>query len=174
MVFVLTHATYGRPGPQLKDFLCGCEYCVTVPTQEPLDIGRHMVMCHSWRDATLKTMRIMEEMKQVEIEQQEPAIEVPSVVNGSGPQSDPITGKTYDWQHTEQLGVVFADVEHVQFDIDQWLYLDQIEWVWMLAHQSEFLFSYDFGWLYTQNYFGYRIYYWYDRRMWVFSRDFHK
>ena len=53
---------------QLKDFLCGCEYCVTVPTQEPLDIGRHMIMCHSSREATLKTLAIMEATKKPKLE----------------------------------------------------------------------------------------------------------
>ena len=49
--------------PQVKDFLCGCDYCETVHAGEPLDIGYHMMHCHSWRDSTLKTIRIMEQMK---------------------------------------------------------------------------------------------------------------
>lgn len=53
----------GRYYPQIKDFICGCEYCETVSTSEPLDIGRHMIRCHSWRDATMNAISIMEQMK---------------------------------------------------------------------------------------------------------------
>ena len=174
MFLIFTWWCDARTVIQLKDCLCGCEHCVTVPTQEPLDIGRHMIMCHSWRDATLKTMRIMEEMRQAEIKQPEPIVEVPQVIEQSSKRTDPETGITYDWQHNDQLGMVYADVEHVQFDVDQWLYLEHIEWVWMMGGQTNFLFSYDHGWLYTQNYFGYKIYYWYDRRTWCLSRYIHK
>ena len=159
---------------QLKDYLCGCDYCETVNVNEPLDIGRHMIMCHSWRDSTLKTMRIMEEMQEIRIDQPEPIVEVPEKTEQSNTRTDPETGITYDWQHDDQLGMVYADVEHVQFDVDQWLYLEHIEWVWMMGGQTDFLFSYDHGWLYARYYFGYKIYYWYDRRTWCLSRDIHK
>ena len=52
----------GRYYPQVKDFICGCEYCETVHVGQPLDIGYHMMHCHSWRESTLKTMKIMELM----------------------------------------------------------------------------------------------------------------
>ena len=159
---------------QIKDFLCGCDYCKTVDTGEPLDIGRHMIMCHGWRDATLKTMEVMEEMKKAKIEEDTPQVTVPVPEDHPEPQTDPTTGITYDWQYTDQLGPVFADVNHIQFDVDQWLYLEQIEWVWMMANRPEFIFSYDYGWLYVYRYLGHKLYYWYDKRMWVFSRHLYK
>lgn len=174
MFLIFTWWCDARTIIQLKDFLCGCEYCETVSTSEPLDIGRHMIMCHSWRDATLKTMRIMEEMRQAEIKQPEPTIEVPEIIEQSSTRTDPETGITYDWQHNDQFGMVFADVGNVRLDADQWLYLEHVEWVWMMGGQRDFLFSYDHGWLYTRDYFGYKIYYWYDRRIWCLSRDIHK
>ena len=116
----------------------------------------------------------MEEMRQAKIEQEKPKVDVPIPEENTGPQVDPVTGVTYDWHDSSELGPVFSDVEHLQFDVDQWLYLEGIEWAWMMANQTHYLFSYDHGWLYLYKHMGYRLYYWYDRRMWVFSRELHK
>ena len=71
--------TYGQIGPQMKDFLCGCKYCETVDTGEPLDIGGHMIRCHSWRKGMQRTMELMRKTEQpkieVEIRTEQPAIE---------------------------------------------------------------------------------------------------
>ena len=64
LFFFLNLNLRARYAPQIKDFLCGCDYCETVLPGEPLVIGRHMIMCDSWRESTMNTFRIMQEMKQ--------------------------------------------------------------------------------------------------------------
>ena len=49
---------------QVADFLCGCKYCEQVNTSEPLDIGMHMVRCHGWRGSMMKTVEVMNQLKQ--------------------------------------------------------------------------------------------------------------
>ena len=148
----------------MDDFLCGCEYCITVNKSQPLDIAGHMMRCHSERDSMLKLWRIMNEMKTLEIEEPEAMIKVP----GRDTDNDKtiISDKTYVWTETEQFGSVYTATEHLQFDINQWLYIEGIEWVWSIANEPRYLYSYEYGWLYNMLYKNYRIYYWYDRRLW--------
>ena len=47
----------------MKDFLCGCEYCQTVNSGEPLDIAGHMIRCHSWREGMQETIDMLQKSR---------------------------------------------------------------------------------------------------------------
>ncbi len=168
ILFVVVTSTQARVGPQLKDFLCGCEYCVTVPTQEPLDIGRHMIMCHSSRDATLKTLEIMRQMKQerLDLEKKASQLEQLDVIRSI---QDSITS-TYTWTTHEIYGSVYSDPSQLSRSVDRWIYTEDFKWVWSVADMENFLYSYDYGWLYVTKYQWFRVVYWYEKQTWTFPR----
>ena len=173
LIFLVTYTnTFAGTLIQLRDFLCGCEYCVTVPTQEPLDIGRHMIMCHGWRESTLKTMRVMEELKQ-QREQAEKKIEQleQQPVEAENEQSQ-LDITNYTWAQDETLGHVFSEKSISMYEVDQWIYSEQLEWVWTMANVDNFIYSYNYGWLYVTRYKWYRGVYWYDRRIWKLAKSF--
>ena len=155
-------------GPQLRDFLCGCEYCKTVRTGEPLDIGSHMLRCHSWRVGMQKTIDLMNQTSRPNVVVEEkPA----NVTVTAAEDDDRLPHEDYSWKVTEQFGWAYATTGQLQFDIDQWLYIDRLKWVWTIAGEPRYLYSYDYGWLYTRLYIDSRIYYWYDKRRWFLSKD---
>lgn len=84
---------------------------------------------------------------------------------------DRLPHEDYSWKVTEQFGWAYATTGQLQFDIDQWLYIDRLKWVWTIAGEPRYLYSYDYGWLYTRLYIDSRIYYWYDKRRWFLSKD---
>ena len=165
MLFLLVLNLQGRTIIQLKDFLCGCNYCDTVSTSEPLDIGRHMIMCHSWRDATLKTMDIMRQMKQekLDLEKKSSQLEQPDVIR---PTQHTITS-TYRWTEHEIYGSMYSNPTQLGMSVDRWIYTKDFKWVWSIADMENFLYSYDYGWLYVTKYQRFRVVYWYKNKTWT-------
>jgi len=161
---VLIYTANAEVGPQMDDFLCGCEYCITVDRGEPLDIAGHLARCHSWRESVQKTMELMNRAKRPDVVV-EPK---PAVVERI--QDDRPSHEDYSWKETEQFGWAYAATDQLQFDIDQWLYIDDLEWVWTMAGEPRYIYSYDYGWLYNRLYQDTRIYYWYDRRGWFLPK----
>ena len=181
--------TYGQVGPQMKDFLCGCEYCETVDTGEPLDIGGHMIRCHSWRKGMQKTMELMRQSQgnvnetmhqnqgipdqpkiEVETRTEQPAIEENFSWENLTNEIDPY--KDYTWKETELHGWAYATTNQVNFNKDQWIHLEDLGWVWSMANARNFTYSYDYGWIYTILHQNTRVLYWYDRRYWLLPTDF--
>lgn len=164
---------------QIKDFLCGCEYCVTVSPNEPLDIGRHMIRCHSWRDSTLKTVQMMEDMDK-ENPYDIPAAEMfETLADRITPPKPPEPELTivddpfidYTWKQTS-LGWTYSSDTHMIGDI--WMYTQKHGWLWSVSFLPDFMYSTYYGWLYKYIYNRHDVFYWYDRRMWVFPKDLHK
>lgn len=184
-IFLINELNAGRI-IQLKDFLCGCDYCRTVSTSEPLDIGRHMIMCHSWRDATMKTIDIMEQMKKekeiqdkygIPVEDTLPSYSVPDK-NKELKVEEPFSEEVktiyndYEWRESDEYGWEFSATSQYVHNEEGWIYLEELEWVWKFGENKNFLYSLDCGWLYRSKYRNYKILYWYDRRIWVLLKDF--
>ena len=172
---------------QLKDFLCDCEYCETVSTSEPLDIGRHMISCHSWRDATIKTMRIMEQMKKekeledqsgIPIEDTLPALVVPKKRETKIEEKITEKPKTihndHTWREHDLHGWNYSATAQNLPNSEGWIYREDIKWVWTFSEEENFLYSIDYGWFYAMRYQNYRLLYWYDRRYWLLAETFDK
>lgn len=175
-------ATHAGTIVQIKDFLCGCDYCVTVNTSEPLDVSRHMIMCHSWRDATMKTMKIMEEMKQQKIDDMQgehiqdtlPTFKVPER-NDSTPivKSEPQTiHNDYQWRAHEDHGWTYSTTSQHTLNFEGWLYREDLKWVWLFGDDREFMYSVEHGWFYALRHNNHRLLYWYDRKYWLLANDF--
>jgi hypothetical protein len=179
---------FGEIGPQMKDFLCGCEYCETVDKGFPLDLASHMIRCHSWRKGMQKTMELMlqsqgnvdEVMHQnqgisdqpkieIEIRAEQPAIEENFLGENLTNEIDPYSD--YTWKETELHGWAYATTNQVNFNTDQWIHLEDLGWVWSIANPKNFTYSYDYGWIYTILYQNTRVLYWYDRRRWMLSKN---
>ena len=181
---------FGQIGPQMKDFLCGCEYCETVDTGEPLDIGGHMIRCHSWRKGMQRTMELMRQSQgnadgtmhqnqgipdqpkiEVETRTEEPT-EIEENFLGENLTNEIDPYKDYTWKETELHGWAYATTNQVNFNQDQWIHLEDLGWVWSMANARNFTYSYDYGWIYTILYRNSRVLYWYDRRRWLLAKDF--
>ena len=170
--------TYAQIGPQMKDFLCGCEYCETVDTGEPLDIGGHMIRCHSWRKGMQRTMELMRQSQgipdqpkiEVETRTEQPTIEQNFLGENLTNEIDPY--KDYTWKETELHGWAYATTKQIDFNKDQWIHLEDLGWVWSMANARNFTYSYDYGWIYTILYRNSRVLYWYDRRRWILPKNF--
>ena len=165
---------FGQVGMQMKDLLCGCDYCKTVDPGVPLHIGYHMMKCHSWREGMQETMEMMRQSKQPKIEV-EPRTEEPAIEEnflGENPQDENNPYKDYTWKETELHGWAYATTKQIDFNIDQWIYLEELGWVWSMAKPRNFAYSYDFGWIYFMLYQNNRVLYWYDRRIWMLPQNF--
>ena len=165
---------FGKVGIQMNDLLCGCEYCKTVDKGFPLDLANHMIRCHSWRKGMQKTMELMRQTEQpkieVEIRAEEPRqIEENFLGVNLTNEIDPY--KDYTWKETELHGWAYATTNQVNFNIDQWIYLEELGWVWSMASPRSFTYSYDYGWFYTILYQNNRVLYWYDRRRWMLPKN---
>ena len=165
VLFLLVLNLQGRTIIQLKDFLCGCDYCDTVSTSEPLDIGRHMIMCHSWRDATLKTMNIMRQMEQEKLDLKKKAEQLEQADTISSVQQ--IITSNYSWMHHEIYGSIYTDTTQINMSVDRWVYTNAYKWVWVIADVDHFLYSYDYGWLYVTKYQQFKVTYRYDIKRWI-------
>ena len=172
-IFLLIPLSFceGRTVVQIKDFICGCEYCETVNTGEPLDIGRHMIMCHSWREATLKTMEIMRASKKPKLEdkniskiKENKEIEKTKIANEKEPNKH-----HHRWSQDNAGTWTYSD-ENYLLNNDGWLYREDLGWLWSF-NKKTFLYSEHYGWLYNYLFDKYKIYYWYDRRAWMTPRD---
>ena len=176
---------YARTIIQLKDFLCGCEYCETVSTSEPLDIGRHMIRCHSWRDATLKTMNIMEQMKKekeledkygIPIEDTLPSYAVPKKQEKKVEEIFSEEPKTihndHTWREHDLHGWNYSATAQNLPNSEGWIYREDIKWVWTFSEKENFLYSIDYGWFYAMRYQNHRLLYWYDRKYWLLANEF--
>ena len=174
---VLTHA---RTIIQMKDFLCGCDHCETVPSGEPLNISRHLIMCHSWRESTMKTFRLMEQMKLqdsqgVPVEDTLPTFEIP---DRSTQPEQPVevdtldTHADYQWRVDPDHGWTYSTTDQTTTTDDGWLYREDLKWVWTFGPDKKFLYSMDHGWFYNFRYQDQRLLYWYDRRYWLLASDF--
>lgn len=154
---------------QLKDFLCGCEYCETVNRGEPLDIGRHMIMCHSWREATLKTMAIMEATKKPKLKDKNTSETTKIKQIETTKISDQKKSNEPTWSKDKTGTWTYSDESYL-LNNNGWMYLEDLGWLWTF-NKKTFLYSEHYGWLYNYLFDKYRIYYWYDRRAWMTSRD---
>ena len=171
--------------PQVKDFLCGCDYCETVHAGEPLDIGYHMMHCHSWRDSTLKTIRIMEQMKKekelkdkygIPIEDTLPSYAVPKKQEKKVEEIFSEEPKTihndHTWREHDLHGWNYSATAQNLPNSEGWIYREDIKWVWIFSENENFLYSIDYGWFYAMRYQNHRLLYWYDRRYWLLANDF--
>ena len=50
---------------------------------------------------------------------------------------------------------------------DGWIYKEHMGWLWTFNRKA-FLYSDKYGWLYNYFFNNRKIYYWYDRRRWIF------
>ena len=184
-LLIMPHFAYARYVIQLKDFLCGCEHCETVSTSEPLDIGRHMIMCHSWRESTMKTIRIMEQMKKekeledqygIPIEDTLPTYSVPKKQETKVEEKILEEPKTihndHTWREHDLHGWNYSATAQNLPNSEGWIYREDLEWVWTFSEKENFLYSVDYGWFYAMKYQNYRLLYWYDRRYWLLANDF--
>ena len=148
--------------------MCGCEYCVTVDTGVPLDIAGHLARCHGWRDEIIKAIEVMETLEQPRVDAiTREVVETPEELLETVPLLEDFT-----WQETEEHGWMFVDSRQTQLNTDQWVYLQDLKWVWIMVDLEDFLYSYKHGWLYNRLYQNTRIYYWYDRRRWFLPKEF--
>lgn len=187
LVFLLYTKLEARYYPQIVDFLCGCEYCETVSRSEPLIIGEHMLRCHSWRDSMKKTIEIMnqskpnpfdipardllpkenkEKNKEIKVEKVKEKEPIMNVVD------DPYS--EYEWRFVPEHGWTYSTLEQVSPLTSTWIYREDLGWVYSFNFAPSFLYSAEYGWLYTQVYRGRRLIYWYDRRMWILASQFKK
>jgi hypothetical protein len=167
--------TYSEIGPQMKDFLCGCDYCETVDTGFPLDISSHMIRCHRWSKGMQKTMELMRQLEQSKVEPEIHAEEPTGIEKSFSGENladeiDPY--KNYAWKETELHGWVYATTNQANFNTDQWIHLKDLGWVWSIANPRNLTYSYDYGWLYTILHQNSRVLYWYNRERWIFPKNF--
>ena len=164
LVFLLISSNLCSGGTiiQIKDFICGCEYCDTVNTGEPLDIGRHMIMCHSWKEATLKTIKIMNETKKPKLTDRNKTEAKPKnkTANAKKPNK-----QKHEWSQDSDGTWVFSNENHL-LNKDGWIYRESMGWLWSF-NKKMFLYSEYYGWLYNYKFNGKRVFYWYDRRKWI-------
>ena len=158
----------GAIGPQMEDFLCGCDYCQTVDKGEPLDIANHMIKCHSWRRGMEKTLELMSKTTKPEIKIEEKNHKKISIKNQQN--SDPLN-KKYSWKESEELGWIYHTGEQAINILNTWVYAEDLGWVWTFA---KFVYSDKYGWIYNTKYKNRRVMYWYDKRMWMFPKAFSK
>ena len=149
---------------QIKDFLCGCDYCKTVPTGQPLDIASHMMLCDSQRQGMLKTIEVMNSMKKPKLEDKNlTKIEE----NKQKPKTSRETSSDYQkhkWTQDNEGTWIFSNEEQL-LNKDGWMYREDIGWLWSF-NKKTFLYSEIYGWLYNYHFNKYKIYYWYDKRGW--------
>lgn len=149
---------------EMDDFLCGCEYCITVDKGEPLDIANHMMRCHGWREGMRETMEAMKES-------QVPEVEVEKLqkkeVTIDGRKERDADFKDYIWQEDELYGWTFSNFNNTSLNEDQWIYLEFLGWSWSPAFNRRFIYSYNYQWIYIDSYLNNKIIYWYDRRIWM-------
>ena len=172
ILLILTSPCVGRTIIQIKDFLCGCEYCKTIDTGEALDIGRHIISCHSWRDATLKTMALMNKTKKPKLKDKT-EIESSEIKESSQITNDNQSNKqNYKWHKDAEDNWIFSDLNNL-LNNDGWIYREYIGWLWAF-NKKIFLYSEKYGWLYNYSFNNKKIYYWYDRRKWIFPNKIPK
>ena len=152
----------------MKDFLCGCEYCITVNQGEPLDISSHMIRCHSWKKGMQKTMEIMQRTKKPNVK----VIKKEKEIIKTNKDSHVDIYNDYKWNKDEAYGWTYSTTYQDMNLRDMWRYLDDLGWVWIFGREKNFLYSEKYGWLYLMRYQGSRIAYWYDRRIWSLLRNF--
>jgi len=168
-LFCVSLYSHGAIGPQMKDFLCGCEHCETVDRGEPLDIASHMIRCHSWRKGMQKTMEIMEQTKKPKIKIIKK--EKKQVVRERADSHVDIYND-YKWRQDEAYGWTYSTTYQSMNLKDMWRYLEDLGWVWSFGREKNFLYSESYGWLYLMSYKNERIAYWYDRRIWALLGSF--
>lgn len=172
---------------QVADFLCGCKYCEQVNTSEPLDIGMHMVRCHGWRGSMMKTVEVMNQLKQnpydIPARDLLPNNEEDKSNNvhiRNTEQEEPLMSTIddpyieYEWIFTEENGWVYCNEEQADPASSTWVYSEDMGWIYKFSFSSEYIYSSECGWFYKDIYMDTKILYWYDRRMWLFPADFKK
>jgi hypothetical protein len=153
-------------GPQMKDFLCGCEHCQTVDKGEPLDIANHMIRCHSWRKGMQKTLELMSETPK-------PKVKIKKKSGGGGDtkskKRSEVLNKDYSWKEDENYGWIYCAEKQTINILNTWIYSEHLGWVWPF---TKFMYSDKYGWIYNIKYKNKRIMYWYDRRIWLLPKTF--
>lgn len=168
-IFLLIPLSFctGTTVVQMKDFICGCEYCKTVNTGEPLDIGRHMIMCHSWREGMRKTIEIMNATKKPKIQDR---ITTDIETNNQAQKTKIANEKEpnnnhHRWTQDNAGEWTFSD-ENYLLNNNGWIYKKNTGWLWSFNRKT-FLYSQQHGWIYNYLINNKSIYYWYDRRRWI-------
>ena len=147
---------------RMKDYLCGCEYCETVNAGEPLDIGRHMMLCHSWREATLKTIEIMNKTKKPKLKNKNKTKLNKTESNNQIANQNHPNEKEHEWRQDNTGDWVFSNL----LNKDGWIYREDAGWLWTF-NKKRFFYSEHYGWLYNYIFHQRRVFYWYDRRIWI-------
>jgi len=149
----------------MKDLLCGCSYCLTVETGQPLDLHIHFMNCHSTKDAMQKTLDLMNETEKPSL------VNTPKEIdhNESSQQNLANIHNEYQWSKDMNGDWQFMNTQDALHIIDSWIYHEKIGWLWSF-NRATFLYSENFGWLYNFYYKKNKIFYWYDRRMWILPK----
>jgi hypothetical protein len=155
---------------QIKDYLCGCKHCNSVPTGQPLDIASHMMLCESQREGMLKTIEIMNRTKKPKTPNTK---DIQSNTTMENQKADKSTSNNYSWNKDPEGEWQYSEANNQSNISDSWIYKPHIGWLWTF-NKGQFLYSEHHGWLYNYRQNNKRIFYWYDKRKWILSRDMPK
>jgi hypothetical protein len=167
ILLILTSSCIGKGIIQIRDFLCGCDYCETVDTGQPMHIGDHMIRCHSWRKGMAKTIELMNKTRKPELQDRnETQIELNKaeenlkIMNEIEPNK-----RKHEWVQDNEGEWTFSD-ENYLLNNNGWLYKESMGWIWSF-NKKIFLYSENYGWLYNYSFNNQKIHYWYNRRKWI-------
>ena len=155
---------------QIKDFLCGCDYCVTVQTGEPLDIASHLSLCSSTREGMLKTIQIMNQTKKPKIKESKGKQIIKEGLNPIGNRKKDTEDARYEWIEDQYGTWKYLNNYYIDNTIDSWVYREDLGWLWSFD-ANRFFYSQKYGWLYNYSLNNRRFFYWYDRRRWVLPKN---
>ena len=80
--------------------------------------------------------------------------------------------QNYKWHKDVEDNWIFSDLNNL-LNNDGWIYREYIGWLWAF-NKKIFLYSEKYGWLYNYSFNNKKIYYWYDRRKWIFPNKIPK
>jgi hypothetical protein len=164
-LLILANPCSGGTIIQIKDFICGCEYCDTVDTGEPLDISTHMMLCHSWRGSISKTIEIMNRTKKPKLKDRNETKANKTERNNQIANQNRPNKETHEWKQDDTGDWEFSGKNNL-LNKDGWVYREEAGWFWTFNNKM-FLYSEHYGWLYNYTFHRRRVFYWYDRRLWI-------
>jgi hypothetical protein len=110
-----------------------------------------------------KTMELMNETKTPKVKikkiNKSPEASADSKENDS-------TTSGYSWVEDDLYGWTYSSRAEINIELDKWVYLQNLGWVWSPSFNKSFIYSYIYGWIYVKRYLNYRVGYLYDRRIW--------
>ena len=70
--------------------------------------------------------------------------------------------KEHEWRQDNTGDWVFSNL----LNKDGWIYREDAGWLWTF-NKKRFFYSEHYGWLYNYIFHQRRVFYWYDRRIWI-------